>query len=80
MNIYKELRKLGYCKATVRRAIHGDISNTVRFTKDFIDAETAKKIALGYAGDQNSPIPIYKEANPLYRDSVGTEELHEDTR
>ena len=45
--------------------------------EDFIDAETAKKIALGYVGDQNSPIPIYQEDSPFYRDSVGTEELHE---
>ena len=29
-----------------------------------------------FAGDQNAPIPIYKEDNPLYRDSVGGE-LHE---
>ena len=26
-----------------------------------------------FAGDQNAPIPIYKEDNPLYRDSVGGE-------
>jgi len=36
---------------------------------------TLNKTSLGYVGDQNSPIPIYKEDNPLYRDSVGTEEL-----
>ncbi len=34
-----------------------------------------KKIKMGYVGDQNAPIPIYKEDNPLYRDSVGTEEM-----
>jgi len=117
---YKELRKLGYCKETVRRAIHGDISHTVRFIEpendmliteifkmvrqfiegyynrglpsemlmshlyllemqikeDFVEVEKPiDKSSLGYAGDQNSPIPIYKEDNPLYRDSVGTEEL-----
>ena len=33
------------------------------------------KASLGYVGDQNSPIPIYKEANPLYRDSVEGEEI-----
>ena len=35
--------------------------------------EYYKKRELGFAGDQNSPIPIYKEDNPLYRDSVGGE-------
>jgi len=44
--------------------------------EDFLEAETAKKIALGYVGDQNSPISIYKEDNPLYKDSVGTEEVN----
>ena len=43
---------------------------------DYLEAETMKKIALGYVGDQNSPIPIYKEDNPLYKDSVGGEVSH----
>ena len=32
------------------------------------------KASLGYAGDQNAPIPIYKEDKPLYKDSVGGED------
>ena len=36
--------------------------------------EYCKKRGLGYVGDQNAPIPIYKEDNPLYKDSVGGEE------
>ena len=46
-----------------------------------------EKSDLGYAGDQNSPIPIEHPTitgkdilSPFYRDSVGTEELHENTR
>jgi len=41
------------------------------------DKEMIKKIKMGYVGDQNAPIPIYKGDDPLYRDSVGAEELNE---
>ena len=42
--------------------------------KSNLNDKNIDKASLGYAGDQNSPIPI-KEDNPLYCDSVGTEEL-----
>ena len=47
----------------------------MQIKENFVEVEKpVDKIKPRYAGDQNSPIPIYKEDNPLYRDSVGTED------
>ena len=49
----------------------------MQIKENFVEVEKpVDKIKPRYAGDQNSPIPI-KEDNPLYRDSVGTEELNQ---
>ena len=52
--------------------LEGDIGYTI----------APAKSSLGFAGDQNAPIPIYKEDNPLYKDSVGgeTDNALEDNR
>ena len=55
-----------------------NISFSWRLGEDFEELQQkyfpSIKSSLGYAGDQNAPIPIYTEDNPLYRDSVGGEE------
>ena len=65
-------------------ATHDLVMKRLEEVKEIVESNlndrSIDKASLGYAGDQNSPIPTYKEDNPLYRDSVGTEEMHEDTR